>query len=120
MDDGRATLKGVVDSMWKRLKFAEMIAANRRVTKIANHLVIVPTNSGADRQIAVTVADAIYAVDGVAADDVKLRVAKGVVTLTGVVSTSRARRAAGEAAGSVAGVRRVFNQLAVGERGPVP
>ncbi|HSO21190.1 MAG TPA: BON domain-containing protein [Desulfosarcina sp.] len=116
MDDDRATLKGVVDSLWKRLKAAEMIAANRRVANIANHLVIVPTNSGADRRLAVTVVDAVYAVDGVGTDDVNVRVSYGVVTLTGVVVTPQARRAAGEAAGRIAGVRRVSNQLVVGGR----
>lgn len=115
MDDGRATLTGVVDSLWKRLKTAEMIAGNRRVTKVANHLAIVPTNSAADRKIAVSVVDGIYAVDGVASDSVNVRVGYGVVTLTGVVSTAQDRRMAGKIAGNVDGVQRVSNQLVVGE-----
>lgn len=69
-----------------------------------------------DLTIARALRHALDATPAVEGDLVRTTVSDGIVTLSGMVHADRARRSAGEAAGKIAGVKVVHNELAVDPR----
>ena len=110
---GLVTLRGAVDSYWKKIRAEELVAAEPGVEVIENHLAVVPTGDISDKAIAMDIVDSLEAKAAVDADDVNVRVRDGEVTLTGFVPSWSARRAAEEAVFYNAGVADVNNRLAV-------
>jgi hyperosmotically inducible protein len=68
-----------------------------------------------DNTIAATVKSKLVATEGVPSTDVNVEVYKGVVLLSGFVTTQAAKDAAGNAAKGVSNVQKVRNEIAVHE-----
>lgn len=111
VDRGAVTLRGIVDSYWKKLR-AEEIASNRSgVLKLKNELAVVPTGDYADRDIAEDIVAALERSPLVGPEHVNITVEDGEVTFTGSVPSWSARRAARRAASYTAGVIDVHDHL---------
>jgi osmotically-inducible protein OsmY len=113
--DGIVSLTGRVDS--ENEKMAAQEAAHRAagVLDVANDVIVkVPFALGrTDADLAHAVRDALERDPDVPAEHIHSTEYDAVVTLAGMVDTSRASEAAERAARRVAGVRRVVNKLAV-------
>lgn len=110
---GLVTLKGTVDSYWKKIHAEELVGTEPGVQEIENHLAVVPTANITDKVIAEDIVDSLESRAAVDADDVNVRVKEGQVTMTGAVPSWSARQAASEAAFYTAGVTDVTNHLTV-------
>lgn len=110
---GVVTLKGTVDTYWKKIHAEYLIEMEPGVVRIENHLAVVPTENIVDQEIANDIVRSLEAKSTVDAEDVNVRVRDGVATLSGIVPTWNARRAAYESAMYTAGVVHVDNRLTV-------
>ena len=109
--DGVVTLKGTVYSYWEKLRAHLLASRMKGVSKLVDELVVTPSHSLADREIAASLTGAL---ERRLMDDVKLvqvTVKDGVVTLRGSVSNAAAFRSAQEAAEHTTGVVAVHNEL---------
>jgi osmotically-inducible protein OsmY len=111
--DGWVTLRGSVDTYWKKLRVAEKLSAVRGVKGMTNELAVVLTKSVTDKVIAEGIVEAIDRDIRVNVDDVTVVVDRGVVELSGIVPTWRARAASENAARYTAGVVDVDNGIVV-------
>ena len=106
-------MEGSVDSFWKKLH-AERVASDLAgVSRVENRLAVVPTGRFADEAIATDIVGALKRHSLVDAERVELRVADGVVSLSGSVPSPRARRLAREVARRTAGVIDVRDNLSI-------
>lgn len=112
--DGWVTLRGSVDTYWKKLRVAEKLSAVLGVKGMTNELAVVLTRSVTDKVIAEGIVEAIDRDIRVNVDDVTVVVDSGIVKLSGVVQTWRARAASENAARYSAGVLDVENGIVVG------
>jgi osmotically-inducible protein OsmY len=110
---GQVTLSGSVDSYWKKARAEDLVGDCAGVIRIDNKLAIVPDPGLIDQDIANDIVAAIDRNAAVEADDVTVHVCDGFVTLSGVVPTYAARRAAHEAALYTGGVCNVCNAITV-------
>jgi len=109
--EGIVTLTGTVNSLWKKWEAEQTVYRNFGVISVENHLAIVPTTSIVDRDIAEDIEKALdrnYYTD---ADDISVKVDRGIVTLMGNVKTTFARTQAEEMALYTTGVMDVKNEL---------
>jgi osmotically-inducible protein OsmY len=86
IDDGWVTLKGTVDSYWKKMEAEDEAAAVRGVLGVTNELAVVPTEKASDESIAKKVVNALERnvnIDNV--EDITVSVRNGIVKLTGTV-----------------------------------
>ena len=111
VSDGVVTLKGMTDSYWKKWEAERLVYRIFGVIAVENHLTIVPTKSILDQDIAEDIETALDRNFYVDAEDVAVKVDRGVVTLVGEVSTTFARTQAEEIAMYTAGVLDVKNEL---------
>jgi osmotically-inducible protein OsmY len=111
--DGWVTLRGSVDTYWKKLRVADKLSAVRGVKGMTNELAVVLTRSVTDKVIAEGIVEAIDRDIRVNVDDVTVVVDSGVVRLSGIVPTWRARAASENAARYSAGVVDVENGIVV-------
>lgn len=88
---GRVTLKGTVDTLWKKLRAEELVYDIIGVTEVITELAIVPTDDIVDETIATQATDAIDRRIGIDAEQVSVEVQNGVVTLSGRVPDWYAR-----------------------------
>ncbi len=77
-----------------------------------------PERAPSDHEIKSTVVDRLRENPYTKDDDIRVDVERGVVILTGEVSSPRAKRAAGDDAWDCRGVSDVSNQLSVASRAP--
>ncbi|MDF1500097.1 MAG: BON domain-containing protein [Anaerolineales bacterium] len=113
--DGWVTLRGSVDTYWKKLRTEERLSTLRGVKGMTNELAVVLTRSITDKVIAEGIVDAIDRDIRVNVNNVTVVVNQGVVRLSGIVATLRARAAAENAARYTAGVADVENEIVVRE-----
>jgi osmotically-inducible protein OsmY len=113
VSDGVVSLDGTVDGLWKKCHAQRVASGVTGVVGIDNRLAVVPTGKFSDEAIASGVVAALKRNVLVDAERVGVRVCDGVVTLSGSVSSSRARRAAKDAALHTAGVLDVHDDLLV-------
>jgi osmotically-inducible protein OsmY len=113
LSDGVVVLEGTVDTLWKKIRVAELVADIIGVVDIENKISVVPTESIIDATIANRITYAINRNVNVNVDDITVVVKDGVVTLTGSVSKWAARMAAYNVALHLIGVREVNNHIAV-------
>ncbi|MFW5894058.1 MAG: BON domain-containing protein [Verrucomicrobiota bacterium] len=110
---GIVTLKGNVDSYWKRNDAEWAVAGVVGVVDVINELSVVPTEDIVDEVIAQDVERALERNLLVEPDEVTVKVANNEVTLTGTVPTYAAHQAAESAAIYTPGVVDVMNCLTV-------
>jgi len=118
--DGVVQLSGFVDSEGQRTAALMRARSVQGVQEVRNDLSLRddtrPTNRPvADTVIAAQVRDSLKGADLSSDSDVNVEVSKGVVQLSGFVSTPQEKARAGDLASSVAGVRDVENQIALTE-----
>lgn len=111
VSDGVVSLDGAVDGFWKK-QHAEKVASDvTGVVDVENRLAVVPTRRITDDAIASEIVNALKRNILVDSDSVDVRVANGVVTLSGSVPSWASVRAAREAAYRTAGVVDVRDNL---------
>jgi osmotically-inducible protein OsmY len=111
VSEGIVTLTGSVDSLWKKWEAEQTVYRNFGVISVENHLTIVPTTSFVDQDIAEDIENALNRNYYVDAEDIAVKVDKGIVTLMGQVSSTIARTQAEDIALYTAGVMDVENEL---------
>jgi osmotically-inducible protein OsmY len=111
--DGIVRLDGSVDSYWQRWHAEDLVAKLRGVIEVENHLVVVPTETYLDKDIARDIEAALERNVYVDAAKITVKVEEGRVTLTGTVPSYYARGRAYEAAAFTSGVLDVDNNLVV-------
>jgi osmotically-inducible protein OsmY len=110
---GIVTLNGTVDSLWKKWEAEQTVFRNFGVVSVENHLTIVPTTSIVDQDIAEDIEKALERNYYVDAEDVSVKVDRGIVTLMGQVPSTTARTHAEDIATYTVGVMDVENELRV-------
>lgn len=111
--DGFVTLKGTVDSFWKKLRAEELVLDLQGVNGITNELAVVPSEDVLDKRIAEDIVASMKRGAAIDVDALDVTVDGGVVTLSGSVPSWMARTAAYDIAKHTVGVRNVINRLAV-------
>jgi osmotically-inducible protein OsmY len=112
---GVVTLSGTVDALWKKTLAEEIISNVSGVTGLVNDLVAAPTKDESDEEIAATLIAALQRYFLSFDDNIDLRVANGVVTLKGQVSSPAARQMVLDTASRTFGVTGVDDQLELAE-----
>jgi osmotically-inducible protein OsmY len=113
VQSGVVTMRGTVDSYWKKLHADNLVAFEQGVVDVNNHLAVVPTEDFIDENIAQAIVDSLESRSAVSAEDVTVSVQDGHVTLTGVVPSWAAKQAAFRAALFTFGVVDVQNLISV-------
>ena len=111
---GIVTLKGTVDTYWKKIHAETLTESEPGVAGIENHIAVVPTEDIIDKEIANDIIDPLERRTTVDADDVNVRVRDGSVKLSGTVPTFAARQAAYESALYTYGVTNIEDRMSVG------
>lgn len=116
--DGVVQLSGFVDSEDQRTAALMRARSVQGVQEVRNDLSLRDDTRPADRDVADTVIaakvrDSLKGADLSSDSDVNVEVSKGVVQLSGFVSTPQEKARAGDLASSVEGVRDVENQIAL-------
>jgi hyperosmotically inducible protein len=124
--DGVVQLSGFVDSEDQRTAALMRARSVQGVQEVRNDLSLRDDTRPTDRPVADTVIaakvrDSLQGADLGADSEVNVEVSKGVVQLSGFVSTPQEKARAGDLASSIEGVRDVENQIALtDEREPAP
>jgi osmotically-inducible protein OsmY len=111
---GHVTLRGTVDSYWKRVWAEKSAAGVPGVTGLTNELAVVPTEDFDDRVVAEEIEAALEKRLHAGAGRVQVKVVNGVVTLAGHVAGRGALRIAHDVAAHVPGVVSIVNELTIG------
>lgn len=111
--NGIVTIKGEVDTYWKKEQAEAIISEIKGVKKIYNELNTVPSGKYTDQEIQKEIKSAIKRNKQVNAEKVKIQVKNGEVTLSGIVRNWRALNAARDAARYTSGVIDLNNKLEV-------
>jgi osmotically-inducible protein OsmY len=110
---GVVRLEGTVDAYWRRWKAEDLVSNLRGVVDVENHLVVVPSESFVDKDIARDIEAALGRNLHVNAEEVTVKVEDGKATLTGTVPSYYARERAHDAAAFTPGVLEVDNHIVV-------
>lgn len=113
VENGWVTLGGTVDSFYKKMIAEDLAYTVNGVIDIKNEITIVPTRKISDQGIAEAIKDALKIRAEVELDEVDIKVANGVVSLTGAVSSRTAANVAYETALYTAGVTGVVDNIMV-------
>jgi osmotically-inducible protein OsmY len=111
--DGIVTLTGEASSYSEKWRAERAVERVEGVRGIVNDLVVKPANERSDVDIAKAAVDALKWNVMVPADDIKVKVEKGWVTLTGDVRWDYQRRAAERAIRDLPGVKGIVNLIVV-------
>ena len=109
--EGVVTLRGTVRSYWEKLRAHLLAAQLKGVVRVVDELVVVPTQSRSDREIADTLAKTLERRLMEDVNSVQITVKNGVVTFRGNVTNAAVRRNVCEIAEHTAGVTGVHNEL---------
>jgi osmotically-inducible protein OsmY len=113
VDSGWLTLKGEVDSFWKKIRAEELASVIAGVTGVTNELVVVPTEKADDQEIGEAVMRALARKENINEAAVHVKVENGVVSLSGSVPSWDAKFYAYQAAQNTVGVRDIEERLSV-------
>lgn len=116
--DGVVQLSGFVDSEDQRTAALMSARSVKGVQEVRNDLSLrdesrPASKPVADTMIAAKVRDSLHGADLASGSEVNVEVSKGVVQLSGFVSTPQEKARAGDLASTVEGVRDVENQIAL-------
>ena len=110
---GIVTLRGTVDSLWKKFQAASDAYSSVGVIDVINELAVVVTDKASDERIARSIEAAFDRNFNVDPDNITVTVANGIVTLTGTVPSWTSWRSAYNTAVYTAGVTDVIDQLMI-------
>jgi osmotically-inducible protein OsmY len=110
---GVVSLKGSVDSLWRKQLIEHVASDVIGVRRINSHLTIVPSGVVEDETIVSQIREAIGRNMMVEADAIEVHVAGGIASLSGKVKSRAAQRAAHDIAIHTAGVVNVSDNLVV-------
>lgn len=115
VDDGVVTLTGHVQTYGEKLKAEELAMAVRGVKAIAQEVVVRPVGAQptADDEIARRILEVLRWNTSLPKDEIKVKVQKGWVALTGTVEWNYQRLAATRAIRDMAGVTGVTNSIVI-------
>lgn len=85
VEDGEATLKGSVDSYWKKMLAEDLAGSVKGAVKVNNRLAVVPGNDIMDEVIAGDIINALERNRNVNWHSVHIKVQDGYVTISGAV-----------------------------------
>ncbi len=108
-----ATLKGDVESYWKKYLAEQKALGTRGVVGVTNEIAVVPTEKVTDEAIAEDIIKAIERNVNVVAENVTVKVEDGEVTLTGSVPDWSAKNSAFMESISAWGVKNVVNKIII-------
>lgn len=111
--EGRVTLTGSVDALWKKERIGELASIPAGVLRVYNNITVLPSERVADEAIAGRILRAIARTAGGAAGRVSVTVRNGKVVLSGQVPSWAAGQLVLEAALYTGGVVEVENGLQV-------
>lgn len=111
--DGIATMRGTIDTYWKKLKITELARNVTGVLDVVNEVAIVPTRAHTDQAIAKDVMNAIDRNSRTRYENIDVAVSGGVVSLAGNVSNWKIKEELLEIASCTAGVRDIIDRLQV-------
>jgi osmotically-inducible protein OsmY len=111
--EGRVTLTGSVDALWKKERIGELASIPAGVLRVYNNITVLPGERVADEAIAGRILRAIARTAGGAAGRVSVTVRNGKVVLSGQVPSWAACQLVLEAALYTGGVVDVENGLQV-------
>ena len=111
--DGVVTLTGDVPTYSQRWKAERTVERVEGVRGVANELEVQLAGEVSDTDLAKAAVDALALDINVPADQIKVKVDKGWVTLTGTVSADFQRRAAERAVRNLSGVKGLSNLITV-------
>ena len=111
---GWVTIKGTVDSYFKKSRASEVVRGLRGVLGVGNEIAVVPSHNPEDREIADNILAALDRNIHVGAESIDVQVRDGVVTLSGSVRHLPAFEAAQGTVEHTRGVIAVKNQLTIG------
>lgn len=113
IDSGIITLKGTVTRYWEKYKAEDLVSELIGVLAVKNELTVVPTDKIDDKIIAKDIIDELNRSNLLDANKVEVKVAHGVVTLTGTVDSYPAEKCVYDTAVHTSGVVGVINKLNV-------
>jgi len=113
VDRGWVTLRGTVDTYWRKIRAEQLITGLNGVLGITNELAVVPTRDVADKVIAEDIQAAVERQSNIAPDLIDITVSGGKVTITGSVPSLPAYRAIQRIAENTFGVVTVDNQVVI-------
>jgi osmotically-inducible protein OsmY len=110
---GTLTLKGAVDSFWKKSYMINLVRSKPGVIYIRDLIAIVPNEKDNDKDIALRIMDSIGSKVYVETENMCITVNDGDVILTGWAQNWQARKNSHKLVSHVLGVKRVENRLYV-------
>jgi osmotically-inducible protein OsmY len=113
VEHGVVTLEGAVPALWQQQHAREIVARERGVVSIVNHLRTAPVRIHSDRDIADDIGRALQRKGVMDMEHLKVNVRDGVVTLTGTVHGAKVQRSIYRTALITPGVVDVIDQLEV-------
>lgn len=113
VSDGWVTLDGTVDAFWKKVRAEDLCFGRRGVAGVTNKIVVVPTQTVVDENLAETIVHALDRNSNVKVEDINVTVEMGKVTLTGMVPSWSSKRAAYDTARYTLGVKEVEDRVTV-------
>ena len=114
-----ARLNGEVDSYWEKTEAEDIARGVPGIEEVVNSLTVVPTEMIVDERIAEEISLAIDRNIFIDEDNVTVRVADGVVELSGVVDDRYAYNAIVDIVRLTQGVREVDNNMVIDEPRPL-
>jgi osmotically-inducible protein OsmY len=103
----------MVDALWKKFRAEDLASGRKGVLGTTNKIAAVPTQTIADENLAETIVSTLDRNVNVNVDDISVTVAKGKVTLTGMVPSCSSKRAAYDTARYTLGVKEVDDRTIV-------
>jgi osmotically-inducible protein OsmY len=113
VEQGRVTLRGSVDTMWKKQRAEELTVNLAGVLGVANKLTVVPTKDISDEEIGKEILAALNRKFHENMHSVHVVVANGAVTLSGTVPDHHAHRSVYETAIFTEGVVNIEDNLEI-------
>jgi osmotically-inducible protein OsmY len=114
-----ARVNGEVDTYWEKTEAEDIARGVPGVQRVVNSLTVVPTERIRDERIAEEISLAVDRNVFIDEDNVTIRVADGVVELSGVVEDRYAYNAVADIARLTQGVREVDNNMVIDEPRPL-
>lgn len=111
--DGVARLDGTLDSLWKRRRLRDRIAAVPGISALDQGSLTLDVPTVADDVLAATLRTTLAATAGVEETTLSVTTRDGVATVAGVVDSKRHMRGLLRAAETVRGIRRVDNHVTI-------
>lgn len=113
VSEGIVTLRGTVDSLWKKFQAASDAYSSVGVIDVINEIAVVVTDRPVDEMIARNIEAAFDRNVNINPDNITVTVANGIVTLSGTVPNWSSWRSAYNTAVYTAGVTDVIDELTI-------